>query len=83
MTERTLSPAEGKHLHEAFDGRRDLVVIGASAGGVEVLTRVVKGLPAVIEDGHVRLTAGPREHGHRPAIDVLFRSAAAALDNQR
>ena len=116
---------------------RDLVVIGASAGGVQVLTRVVKGLPAdlgaaicivlhiapgspsmlahilgragplpcraatdgerlrqgvilvappdhhlVVEDGHVGLTVGPRENGHRPSIDVLFRSAAAALDSR-
>ncbi|HTU85703.1 MAG TPA: chemotaxis protein CheB [Solirubrobacteraceae bacterium] len=122
---------------ESSDGRRDLVVIGASAGGVEVLTRVARDLPAdlraavcivlhispgspsmlahilgragtlpcraardgerlreglilvappdhhlVIEDGHVRLTVGPRENGHRPAIDVLFRSAAEALDSR-
>jgi len=124
-------------IHRESDGHRDLVVIGASAGGVEVLTRVVRGLPEdlraaicivlhiapgspsmlahilsragplpcrsardgerlrqgvilvappdqhlVIEDGHVRLTGGPRENGHRPAIDVLFRSAAAALEGR-
>lgn len=122
---------------QVHDGRRDLVVIGASAGGVEVLIRVVRGLPAdlraaicivlhisprspsmlahilgragplpcrpardgerlrsgvilvappdhhlAVEDGHVRLTVGPREKGHRPAIDVLFRSAAKALDSR-
>jgi two-component system, chemotaxis family, protein-glutamate methylesterase/glutaminase len=116
---------------------RDLVVIGASAGGVEVLTRVARDLPPdlraavcivlhvapgspsmlahildragtlpcrpaqdgeriregvilvappdhhlAISDGHVRLTAGPRENGHRPSIDVLFRSAARALGSR-
>ncbi len=114
----------------------DLVVIGASAGGVETLTRIVPALPpdlpaticvvlhlaprspsalahilsraapmpcraAVdgeplrpseilvappdrhleIQDGVVRLTMGPAENGHRPAVDVLFRSAAAAKDS--
>lgn len=116
---------------------RDLVVIGASAGGVETLRRVVADLPAdlpaavcvvvhiapaspsalahilsragplpcqtaedgeplrpgiilvappdrhlEIEDGRVRLTVGPRENGHRPAVDALFRSAAAAFDGR-
>jgi two-component system chemotaxis response regulator CheB len=126
---------------EPFDGEglptgdelayRDMVVIGASAGGVEALDRLVRGfptelpaavlvvlhlpaagrsvlpeilaraggLPATVpqdgerpDRGHIyvappdrhllvvgqqmRLTGGPRENGHRPAIDPLFRSAA-------
>jgi two-component system chemotaxis response regulator CheB len=110
---------------------RDIVVVGASAGGVEALTRLVPVLPPEfpaalfvvlhmsstgtsvlpnilarggslptsvpqdggrIDKGHVyvappdrhlllvgsrvQLSAGPRENGHRPAIDPLFRSAA-------
>lgn len=128
---------EGDRILERSGGHHDLVVIGASAGGVEVLTKVVKDLPAdlgaavcivlhiapgspsmlahilsragkltcrpardserlregvilvappdhhlAIEGSRVRVTAGPRENGHRPAIDVLFRSAARALDRR-
>jgi two-component system, chemotaxis family, protein-glutamate methylesterase/glutaminase len=110
---------------------RDIVVVGASAGGVQALDQLVEQLPPELpaavfvvlhlaaggrsvlpsilsrkgalpasvpseqqlpERGHiyvappdrhlllvgeeVRLTGGPRENGHRPAIDPLFRSAA-------
>jgi len=111
----------------------DLVVVGASAGGVEALTELVRGLPAgfpaallvvvhfpadgtsmlplilarrgplpavhaedgtkirpgtiyvappdrhlLVDGGRMRLSRGPRENNHRPAADVLFRSAALA-----
>lgn len=110
---------------------RDLVVIGASAGGVEAIRQIVAALPAdypgavcvvlhippqapsvlprildrasrvrcvpaqdeqrlaaghvyvappdhhlLVEPGRLRLVRGPRENGHRPAVDPLFRSAA-------
>src|SRR5436190_7735727 len=113
--------------------QRDIVVMGASAGGVETLAELVSGLPeefpaaifvvlhllptahsvlpeildrsgtlpaaAAVDDedidrgriyvappdrhlllgpGRVSLTRGPRENGHRPAVDPLFRSAARA-----
>lgn len=111
--------------------RRDVLLIGASAGGVHVLTELVRNfprdlpaavfivihvsphgrsampailsrsghLPAVhpddgdpiepgkiyvappdyhllIERGRVRVSKAPTENGHRPAVDVLFRTGA-------
>src|SRR5215208_4914629 len=110
----------------------DLIVIGASAGGVQALSEVVRNLPPdlpaailavlhvgpgksalpailsragelpachpedgekilpghiyaappdchlLVEDSSVKLVRGPKDNGHRPAIDALFRSAARA-----
>ena len=111
---------------------RDIVVIGASAGGVDALRELLAGLPAglpaslfvvvhigassrladvlertsvlpvvraetgmfvrpghvyvaqpgkhlLLHDDHILLRRGPRENLSRPAIDPLFRSAAATF----
>jgi two-component system, chemotaxis family, protein-glutamate methylesterase/glutaminase len=114
--------------------KRDVVVVGASAGGIEALSALLAPLPVdlpatilivlhlprrgpsvlasildrttvlpvapahareplchgivrvappnhhlVVEDGSIVLDHGPSENGHRPSVDVLFRSAARAV----
>jgi len=117
--------------------KRNIIVIGASAGGFEALKKIVKKLPSdfdasifivwhmsadvrgilpevfnklntinakvandnepikpnhiyvappdhhlIVEEGHVRVTRGPKENRFRPAVDPLFRSAAYAYGNR-
>ena len=114
-----------------------IIVVGASAGGVDALKQLVQGFPAglpaavfvvvhvpahapsvlprilsragplpavhpedgqeirpgtiyvappdyhlLIKPGRVRLTRGPRENRHRPAVDALFRTAARSYGPQ-
>jgi|SRR5215211_108629 len=123
--------------HEQAAEYRDVIVVGASAGGVEALGSLVAGLPPelpasifvvlhllpsgtsvldsilrrsgslpattavdgerferghiyvappdqhlLLWDGEIRLSLGPRENGHRPAIDPLFRSAGRAFGHR-
>jgi len=117
--------------------RRDVVVIGASAGGVEALATIARGFPddlpaavfvvlhlpeggtsylpgilgragrlpvlpaqddsritrgaitvappdhhLVLERERTRLVRGPKVNGYRPAVDVLFHSAARSYDGR-
>ena len=114
--------------------KRDIVVVGASAGGIEALSEIVANLPPqfpgsvfvvihvpadatsalprilsrrgnlpakhprdgdafqkgqiyvappnchmMLDARRIRLVRGPREHGVRPAVDPLFRSAGISL----
>lgn len=122
---------------ETASPRHEIIVIGASAGGVEALMELVRALPAdlpaalfvvlhvpsdgvsvlprilgrtgrlpafhpenmapilpgriyvappdkhlLVDQGFVRVVLGPRENGHRPSVDPLFRSAARAYGPQ-
>ena len=61
--------------------RGSLTAAVASDGEPIVCDRIYVAPPdchLMLEQGRVTLSSGPKEEGHRPAIDPLFRSAASA-----
>jgi two-component system chemotaxis response regulator CheB len=84
-----LSAAVVVVLHIPSDAPSALAAILGRAGPLPAVTarhgmRLTAGTIAVapanhhvlVADGHLHLSRGPRENGHRPSIDPLFRSAA-------
>jgi two-component system chemotaxis response regulator CheB len=62
-------------------GRRSALPVVAARNGAAVepghIYVGVPGLHLLLHDDHILLRRGPRENGARPAVDALFRSAAA------
>ena len=67
-------------------GRRSALPVEAAESGASIENgRVYVGVPGMhllLHDHHILLRRGPRENFARPAIDVLFRSAAASLGSR-
>jgi two-component system chemotaxis response regulator CheB len=78
-----ISPA-GKSAMPDILGRAGRLPVHSPADGDALLAGHIYVAPPdhhlEIEPGQIRVTQSPRENGHRPAIDVTMRSAAAAYD---
>lgn len=74
-----LSPSSPSILTELI-GRRAGMKVESTVDGDELAPgRIYVAQPdlhLVVEPGRIRLGRGPRENGHRPAVDPLFRTAA-------
>jgi len=65
--------------------RGSLTAAAASDGEPIVCDRIYVAPPdchLMLDQGRVTLSSGPKEEGHRPAIDPLFRSAATAYRSE-
>jgi two-component system chemotaxis response regulator CheB len=72
-------------LAEILARRSALPVVDAQGGAALERGRVYVGVPGVhllLHDHHILLRRGPRENLSRPAVDALFRSAAASLGSR-
>jgi two-component system chemotaxis response regulator CheB len=67
-------------------GRRTALSVAHASDGERITRGTIRIAPPdhhlVVDDGHLRLSSGPQENRHRPAIDVLFRSAAASYGDR-
>jgi hypothetical protein len=78
-------PQSVSALPNILHRRTVLDVVQAVDGDAIVPGRIYVGRPdqhLVLTGGRVRCTNGPREQGHRPAIDPLFRSAARTFGSR-
>lgn len=75
--------AEGPRLLPGIFSRMASMPVDYARDGEEIRKSHVYLAPPdrhmLLDDGRIRLSAGPRENRHRPAIDPLFRSAASGL----
>lgn len=75
-------PARSLGLLTTVTAAATKLPVHAATDGMPILPgNVYLGVPdrhLIIADGHIKLGRGPRENMARPAIDPLFRSAAAA-----
>jgi two-component system chemotaxis response regulator CheB len=76
-----IAPESPSHLHEILQRHTTLPVSTATDGEPIRPGHIVVGSAdrhLMIDEERIRVTRGPKESRARPAIDVLFRSAAAA-----
>ena len=74
-----MSQTAGSLLPQILARVSNLPVIAAEDGMPMTLGRVHVARPGhhlLLERGIVRVTSGPKENGHRPSVDTLFRTAA-------
>lgn len=79
-------PASGRSVLPQILAREGVLPAAFAEHGQEIRRGRIYVAPAdhhmLVQGGCVRLTRGPRERGHRPAINALFRSAARAAGSR-